>query len=130
MDITECEYVSTEQDNFHRRISEFSELLNQTNPEIVQNLPERVKSRVIDHLSQTDPSALDQPLPIIRLPSRAAHPYLYYTLKPIYVMYLIAHYLGGKLSWLFGITSPAYQDTIDMMEQQLEREEMSDDEDK
>ena len=127
MDNSDCEYVSTEQDNFYRRISEFSLLLNHTNPEIVQKLPERVKSRVISHLSQTDPTLLDQPLQIIRLPSREAHPYIHYALKPAYVMYRIAHYLGGKLSWLFGITSPAYQDTIDMMEEQLEREEMKED---
>ena len=124
--MTDCEYVSTQQDNFHRRISDFSLLLNQTNPEIVHNLPERVKSRVLNHLSQTDPSILDQPLPIIKLPSKEAHPYLHYALKPVYAMYLVAHYLGGKLSWLFGITSPAYQDTIDMMEEQLVREEMTD----
>ena len=35
--------------------------------------------------------------------------------------------MGGKLAWLFGITSPAYQDTIDMVEEKLEREEASDD---
>ena len=123
----DCEDISTEQENYQRRISEFSLLVNQTNPEIINSLPGRVKSRVLDHLSTTDPSSLDAPISIIRLPSREKHPYLYYSLKPLYVAYRVAHYMGGKLAWLFGITSPAYQDTIDMVEEKLEREEASDD---
>eukprot|EP00800_Vazella_pourtalesii_P018792 TRINITY_DN6157_c0_g1_i1.p1 TRINITY_DN6157_c0_g1~~TRINITY_DN6157_c0_g1_i1.p1 ORF type:complete len:141 (+),score=30.42 TRINITY_DN6157_c0_g1_i1:34-423(+) len=123
----DCEAISTEQEDYHRRISEFSLLVNQTNPDIVNSLPDRVKSRVLDHLSATNPSSLDAPISIMKLPSRDRHPYLHYGLKPLYVAYRVAHYMGGKLAWLFGITSPAYQDTIDMVEEKLEREEASDD---
>ncbi|KAI6657304.1 hypothetical protein LOD99_52 [Oopsacas minuta] len=119
----DCENISNEQENYQRRVSEFSYLVNQGNPQIVNALPERVKSRVIEHLSTTDATQLDEPISIIKLPSKEKHPYLYYSFLPLYVTYRVAHYMGGKLAWFFGITSPAYQDTIDMMEEQLEREE-------
>ena len=121
----DCESITTAADaneEYKRRIDEFSELVNQANPDLVNSLPDRVKCHVKEHLANTNPSALDRPLSFITAPSKEAHPYLYYGLKPLYMMYLAAHYLGGKLSWMFGITSPAYQDAIDMTENQLERE--------